>query len=135
MINDVKKKQPYREDLLREDDDDSQTEYTPYSKNRFPAKFDEPGNEQTPAQIRQNRTEKLLSQIWKFRSIQDVDEVVRILFSLRGEYHEARDCLVMKKSLFSKLVLSRLKVSSKQEEQKLRAKIDVYLRNVASLIS
>ena len=135
MINDVKKKQPYREDLLREDDDDSLTEYTPYSKNRFPAKFDEPGNEQTPAQIRQNRTEKLLSQIWKFRSIQDVDEVVRILFSLRGDYHEARDCLVMKKSLFSKLVLSRLKVSSKQEEQKLRAKIDVYLRNVASLIA
>ena len=41
----------------------------------------------------------------------------------------------MKKSLFSKLVLSRLKVSSKQEEQRLRAKIDVYLRNVDPMLS
>ena len=68
MVNDVRKKQPWREELLSEDDeDDDVISPTTYSKNRFANQFDEPGNDQTPAQLRENRKQRLISKIWEYR--------------------------------------------------------------------
>ena len=107
MINDVTAKQPYREDLI-ELQDSSQSPSPLKRKPLFLPNSPYLCGDKTPAQIRKERLDYLHNQIKNFNITKDLEEITRVLFQLRGDYNEAKDCLIMKKSVFTKLVLSRL---------------------------
>ena len=109
MINDVTAKQPYREDLI-ELQDSSQSPSPLKRKPLFLPNSPYLCGDKTPAQIRKERLDYLHNQIKNFNITKDLEEIARVLFQLRGDYNETKDSLIMKKSVFTKLVLSRLQM-------------------------
>ena len=112
MINDVRAKQPYREDLI--DVQEKSASPSPLRRKRlFLPRCSYDFSDKTAAQIRQERLDYLKNQIQNFNINKDLDQISQVLFHLKGDYSESKDCLVMKKSVFSKLILSRLPIQSR----------------------
>jgi hypothetical protein len=70
-----------------------------------------------------------LAKVWYLRALLDLNKMVRILFLLRGEYSCANDCLVMKKSVFSRLIMQQLNALNGKKDV-YKVKLDIYMRNV-----
>ena len=107
MINDVMAKQPYREDLI--DFEESSLSPSPLKKKPlFLPNCSYDFSDKTAAQISKERLEYLNGKILSFSINKSLEETAQVLFWLKGEYNEAKSNITVKKSAFSKMVLSRL---------------------------
>ena len=131
MVHDVWKRQPFLLDVHQTKYKD-ENKLTKSRNQRINSLENLTSNRQISCDDMDKRM-TIQERIWKFvKSLRGIDDMIRTLINLIGEYNQTKDTLVVRKLSFIKVMTSKCK---EENLKSLKVKLDIYAKNIDQLIT